>query len=108
MSAKLLNREKGPEHLAIQSAVHVGRSFTMKPMRLKEFIAHANFPGPVRLEVDRAVNSGAVNADPMFMAVRQAIINHVWPIRISSMKAVGTTGSRCSRTIFRSRTQCRK
>jgi acetoacetate decarboxylase len=42
-----------------------------------KFIPHKNVPGPVRLEMARADNSGTVNTDPMFMADRQAIINHV-------------------------------
>jgi acetoacetate decarboxylase/3-phenylpropionate/cinnamic acid dioxygenase small subunit len=42
-----------------------------------EFIPHANVPGPARLEVERADNSGTVNADPMFMADRLAITNLV-------------------------------
>lgn len=46
-------------------------------MSKDKFIPHTNVPGPVRLEVERADNSGAVHTDPMFIADRQAIINHV-------------------------------
>jgi hypothetical protein len=35
-----------------------------------KFIPHKNVPGPVRLEMERADNSGTVNADPMFIADR--------------------------------------
>jgi hypothetical protein len=43
----------------------------------QKFVPHANVPGPARLEMPVADNSGTVNADPMFMADRLAIINHV-------------------------------
>src|ERR1700730_5893284 len=46
-------------------------------MSNEKFVVHKNVPGPVRLPVERADNSGIVNADPMFMADRLAIINHV-------------------------------
>ena len=46
-------------------------------MSKDKFVPHKNAPGPVRLEVERADNSGTVNADPMFMADRLAIVNHV-------------------------------
>jgi 3-phenylpropionate/cinnamic acid dioxygenase small subunit len=48
-----------------------------RTMSKDKFIPHKNVPGPVRLEMERADNSGTVNTDPMFMADRQAIINHV-------------------------------
>jgi hypothetical protein len=32
-----------------------------------EYIPHANVPGPPRLEMERADNSGTVNPDPMFV-----------------------------------------
>ncbi|MBW1997246.1 MAG: nuclear transport factor 2 family protein [Deltaproteobacteria bacterium] len=38
---------------------------------------HKNVPGPKRLHMEKADNSGAVHADPQYMADRQAIINHV-------------------------------
>ena len=41
------------------------------------FVPHKNVPGPSRLEMEKADNSGAVNADIQFIADRQAIINHV-------------------------------
>jgi acetoacetate decarboxylase len=41
------------------------------------FVPHKNAPGPARLEVEKADNSGVVNADPQFMADRLAIQNHV-------------------------------
>lgn len=41
------------------------------------FVPHKNAPGPARLEMAVADNSGTVNADPQFVADRQAIINHV-------------------------------
>jgi acetoacetate decarboxylase len=41
------------------------------------FVPHANVPGPARLKMARPDNSGSVNTDPMFMADRLAIINHV-------------------------------
>jgi acetoacetate decarboxylase len=43
----------------------------------KNFKPHANVPGPARLEMAVADSSGTVNADPMFMADRLAITNHV-------------------------------
>jgi acetoacetate decarboxylase len=43
----------------------------------KGFVPHANVPGPTRLHMELADNSGAVNTDPMFMADRLAIVNHV-------------------------------
>jgi hypothetical protein len=43
----------------------------------KKYTPHANVPGPARLNVERADNSGTVNADPMFLADRLAIINHM-------------------------------
>jgi len=42
-----------------------------------EFIPHKNAPGPARLEVYRADNSGEVHNDPQYIADRQAIVNHV-------------------------------
>jgi hypothetical protein len=42
-----------------------------------KFIPHANVPGPPRLEMPVADNSGTVNTDPQFMADRLAIVNHV-------------------------------
>jgi hypothetical protein len=41
------------------------------------FVPHKNVPGPARLDMELADNSGKVNSDPMFMADRMAIINHV-------------------------------
>lgn len=41
------------------------------------FVPHKNVPGPARLDMELADNSGKVNSDPMFMADRLAIINHV-------------------------------
>jgi acetoacetate decarboxylase len=46
-------------------------------MSTDTFVPRKNAPGPGRLEVERADNSGAVNADPMFVADRLAITNHV-------------------------------
>ena len=43
----------------------------------QRFVPHANVPGPARLGVERADNSGTVHTDPTFIADRQAIINHV-------------------------------
>ena len=42
-----------------------------------KFVPHKNAPGPQRLEVEKADNSGVVNTDPMFIADRLAIQNHV-------------------------------
>ena len=42
----------------------------------RTFVPHINTPAP-RLATERADNSGAVNADPKFMADRLAILNHV-------------------------------
>ena len=42
-----------------------------------KFVPHKNAPGPARLEVEKADNSGVVNTDPMFIADRLAIQNHV-------------------------------
>jgi acetoacetate decarboxylase len=41
------------------------------------FVPHKNVPGPARLDMALADNSGKVNTDPTFIADRQAIINHV-------------------------------
>ena len=41
-----------------------------------KFVPHKNVPGPPRLDMEKADNSGAVNADVQFIADRQAIINH--------------------------------
>jgi hypothetical protein len=41
------------------------------------FVPHKNVPGPPRLEMAVADNSGTVYTDPIFIADRQAIINHV-------------------------------
>lgn len=41
------------------------------------FVPHKNVPGPARLDMELADNSGKVNSDPMFIADRLAIINHV-------------------------------
>ena len=49
----------------------------MTPTKVKKFTPHANVPGPPRLHVEQSDNSGTVNADPMFMADRLAIVNHV-------------------------------
>jgi acetoacetate decarboxylase len=43
----------------------------------EKFVPHENAPGPTRLDVEKADNSGAVNTDIQFIADRQAIINHV-------------------------------
>ncbi len=40
------------------------------------FVPHATVPGPPRLEMALADNSGTVNTDIQFIADRQAIINH--------------------------------
>jgi acetoacetate decarboxylase len=41
------------------------------------FVPFATVPGPPRLEMAVADNSGTVHTDPQFIADRQAIINHV-------------------------------
>ena len=41
------------------------------------FVPHKNAPGPPRLEMPVADFSGTVNTDPMFIADRLAIQNHV-------------------------------
>jgi hypothetical protein len=41
------------------------------------FVPHKNVPGPSRLEMEKADNSGAVKTDIQFIADRQAIVNHV-------------------------------
>jgi acetoacetate decarboxylase len=43
----------------------------------EKFVPHKTVPGPPRLDMAVPDNSGTVNTDPMFMADRQAIINHV-------------------------------
>jgi 3-phenylpropionate/cinnamic acid dioxygenase small subunit len=40
-------------------------------------VPHKNAPGPARLAMPKADNSGAVNANPEFIADRLAILNHV-------------------------------
>jgi acetoacetate decarboxylase len=42
-----------------------------------KFVPHKNVPGPARLEMEKADNTGAVNADIQFIADRLAILNHV-------------------------------
>jgi acetoacetate decarboxylase len=42
-----------------------------------KFVPHKNVPGPARLEMEKADNSGVVNTDPRFIADRLAILNHV-------------------------------
>jgi len=42
-----------------------------------KFVPHENAPGPPRLDLEKADNSGAVNADIQFIADRLAIINHI-------------------------------
>ena len=42
-----------------------------------KFVPHQSVPGPLRLEMAIADNSGTVNTDPLFIADRQAILNHV-------------------------------
>ena len=39
------------------------------------FVPHASVPGPPRLDMALADNSGTVNTDIQFIADRQAIIN---------------------------------
>ena len=63
----------------------------------KEFIPHANVSGPSRLEMPRADNSGVVNNDPMFVADRLAIINHVMAYSYVGRKKIRSTSSRFSR-----------
>ena len=41
------------------------------------FVPHKSVPGPPRLKMEKADNSGAVNTNVQFIADRQAIINHV-------------------------------
>ena len=41
------------------------------------FVPHENVPGPLRLDMEKADNSGTVNTSPQFIADRQAILNHV-------------------------------
>ena len=43
----------------------------------KNFVPHKNVPGSKRLHMEKADNSGTVHKDPMYIADRQAIINHV-------------------------------
>ena len=42
-----------------------------------KFVPHKNAPGPPRLDLEKADNSGAVNTDIQFIADRLAIINHI-------------------------------
>jgi acetoacetate decarboxylase/3-phenylpropionate/cinnamic acid dioxygenase small subunit len=46
-------------------------------MSVKEFVPHQNVPGPGRLRLEKADNSGKVNTDPLFIADRLAIVNHI-------------------------------
>lgn len=41
------------------------------------FVPHKNAPGPIRLDMVKADNSGTVNTDVQFIADRLAIMNHV-------------------------------
>ena len=42
-----------------------------------KFVPHKNAPGPPRLDLEKADNSGVVNTDIQFIADRLAIINHI-------------------------------
>ena len=42
-----------------------------------KFVPHKTVPGPSRLDLEKADNSGAVNTDIQFIADRLAILNHV-------------------------------
>jgi len=46
-------------------------------MSSDKFVPHKNVPGAVRLPTEKADNSGKVNADPQFVADRQAIANTI-------------------------------
>ena len=46
-------------------------------MSTEKFIPHKNVPGPAREATEKADNSGKVNADPQFVADRQAIIDTI-------------------------------
>jgi hypothetical protein len=46
-------------------------------MSKEEFVVHKNVPGPPRLQMEKADNSGKVNTDPQFIADRQAIMNTI-------------------------------
>ncbi len=46
-------------------------------MSNEQFVVHKNAPGPSRLQVEKADNSGKVNTDPQFVADRQAITNTI-------------------------------
>jgi hypothetical protein len=46
-------------------------------MSNEKFVAHKNVPGPQRLQLEKADNSGKVNSDPQFIADRQAIVNTI-------------------------------
>ncbi|MBR1236401.1 hypothetical protein JQ597_26640 [Bradyrhizobium sp. AUGA SZCCT0177] len=43
----------------------------------EKFVPHKNAPGPPRLNVEKADNSGVVNTDVQFIADRLTIINHI-------------------------------
>ena len=43
----------------------------------ENFVPHHDVSGPARLELEAADTSGKVNSDPMFIADRLVITNHV-------------------------------
>jgi len=55
----------------------VSAAFAIQTAKKGEFAPHKNVPGPVRLEMEKADNSGEVHTDPQFIADRQAIVNHL-------------------------------
>ncbi|MDB6112958.1 MAG: hypothetical protein JWR69_4708 [Pedosphaera sp.] len=63
-------KQRFEEKKAIRRGTDANRD-QVRDRNLKKYKPHANVPGPARLAVERADNSGAVNADPMFMADRQ-------------------------------------
>jgi hypothetical protein len=70
MYANLLTR-------SILTCFLVGASAAPVCAQGEKFVPLKNAPGPPRLDVERADNSGAVNTDIQFIADRQAIINHI-------------------------------
>jgi hypothetical protein len=65
-----------------------------------KFVPHKNVPGSTRLDMEKADNSGAVNADVRFIADRQAIINHHQACYKSLLQAAPRPRIRWTRSMY--------
>jgi len=62
---------------AVCTSLYVAALATPASAQDSDFVPHKNAPGPARLEMPNADNSGTVNTDTQFIADRLAILNHV-------------------------------